>query len=118
MSMSCSFALFSLYTLHARLSREDYSPAAVDVRVERYVSHVGFAGEVGNLVPDLKRPRSDTHTVTQLATTIMTVVVRHYDRGLAHERGDRPRRPEKIGLDGGSDPNSRRRENASIHSRS
>lgn len=85
-----------LCLVHARqthsLSREDDSPAAVDVRVERYASHVGFAREVGHFVSDLERPRPATHTVAQLAATVMAVAVRHHNVGRAQERGGPKRR--------------------------
>lgn len=61
----------------SRLSREDYPPAAVDVRVKRYAPHVRFAREVRDLVPDLKRPRPGTHQPIQFTATIVARFIRH-----------------------------------------
>lgn len=76
----------SSYT--SRHSREDYPPAAVDVRVKRDDSHVGLAREVRNLVPDLQRSPSSTHKTTQLAAAVVAIVVRHRSEGPAHEIQD------------------------------
>lgn len=65
-------------TRAANVSREYNPPAAIDVRVKRYAPHVRITGEVGNLVPDLKRPGAGPRMVTEPhATRILTAFVRH-----------------------------------------
>ena len=66
---------------HTRRLREDHPPAAVDVRMECDVPHVGLAREIWDLVPDLKRPPSSAKVVTQLAATDVAGLIRHRNHG-------------------------------------